>query len=268
MLPLFLSSIAFAGCDLPSLQQAIEDAETAFSEMEPDQFEGSVFAAAEAMGCMEDTLTPIEAAGYHRLNALSSFFADDSAATKLHFAAVQATQPGYVLSDAIAPEGHPLRENFEAARQFASNDTFALKEPAEGWLNVDGKRTMDAPSGRPFIFQRFEDSGSLAQTAYLAVGRPVPAYPLKEAPAPVVVAPSGGAKTVLKVVGIGMGVASAGLYGTALATRGAYNSAVEEGNREKIDATHAAANALTIASIGSLGAGVGVTVTGFLGGGR
>lgn len=266
----FLATLAHANCDLPSLRTAIDEAETAFAEMEADDFEEAVSYAETTMACMAEPLTPVDAAGYHRLQALSAFFSGDPSATQLHFQAVQGTQPGYELPVSIAPAEHPLRKDFEAAKQFATGDTFALDEPYDGWLLLDGRRTVDAPSGRPFIFQRLDAIGAVGQTAYLPVGSPVPGYRVKAtaAPAPTAIpAASGGGKGPLKIVGLGLGVAAAGLYGTAFASRGSYNQAVETGNQAKIDSAKGTTNALTLASIGALGAGAVFTVTGFLGGG-
>ena len=68
----------------------------------------------------------------------------------------------------------------------------------------------------------------------------------------------------LAAPGIGAGVVAAALYGTAFATRGAYNSAVEAGDKDKINGTHRTTNALTISSGVLAAGGVGLTLAGIL----
>lgn len=270
MLLFLLTALALAGdCDLSGLQSAITQGEQAFGEMEPERFQEAVSQADKAMGCMSQPLTPVEAAGYHRLKALASFFANDSSATILHFQSVQGTQPGYKLPEEIAPEGHPLRESYLQAAQFQNNATFSLPTPADGWLNIDGQRSEAAPSGRPFIFQRLSSGGRVEQTAYQSVGKALPSFAVKKVdvaqPVPQPVTKSNkGAKIGLLASGIGLVAVGAGLYGGAFATKGAYDDAVASGDKDKIDGAAGTTNALTIAGIGGGVLGAGLTITGIV----
>ncbi|MBT3218994.1 MAG: hypothetical protein HN348_07880 [Proteobacteria bacterium] len=256
---LWLSVAAYAGCDVDSFQDAVDSGEEAFGEMEPQRFEEAVVRADETMACMNQLLTPVHCAAYHRLQALATFFAHDDNGTVLHFQAVRATQPGYQLPRTIAPEGHPLRDSFDNAAQFLTDDSFPLPPPETGWLHVDGQRSNDAPSGRPFIFQRFNDGGSVLQTRYLPVGTPMPSYPVAEVP---VSGPDRkGIKKALFWSGIGLGVAAVGIYGGAFASRGSYNRAVVDGDEPAIIATHKTTNALVGTAVGSGGVSIALVVT-------
>ena len=269
MLVWLMATLATAACDLPTLHTDIANAEKAFADMEAVGFSGSENNATRTLECLSQPLTPIEVASYHRLEALRSFFDDDHPSTILNFQAMLATQPGYALPDTIAPEGHPLRDDFVAAQQFAVNDTFALKPPAQGWINIDGKRAEAAPSGRPFVFQLFADDGTVVRTAYVPVGSPLPTYAVKPTTSLVDPDPNGGktgggggGKGALIGTGVGVAAVGLGLYGGAFVTRGNYDDAVTAGDEAKINSSYKTTNLLTITSLGLVGAGGVLVIAG------
>jgi len=250
-------STALAGdCGPDTLRGSIEDAEEAFVAMEEGAFDRAAAEARAMLGCQEEPLTPVLCAGVHRVMALEAFVGGDDDATVLSLSAMLATQPGYQLSDEIAPPGSPLRASLESARQFSTDDPFPLKPPAEGWLTVDGRRAMSAPSGRPFVFQRVTEDGKAAQTAYVPLGQPLPRY--DTADNVTLITPSGsqgGSGTGLVVAGVATAVVGLGLYSTAFVTRGSYRGAVESGEEARIRSTHRVTNILTLAGLATTGVG-------------
>ena len=282
MLSFLLAARASASCDAASLQHAIEDAETAFADLEAERFDAAVGEARSTLTCVADALSPVQAAGYHRMRALQAFLQGDSAATVLYFQAVLGTQPGYELPVGIAPEGHPLRNDFQRAMEFSDTAVFDLPPPAEGWLNVDGKRADVAPAGRPFLLQWFNEAGEVELTGWVPVGSPLPGYtqrtessvvsappPAEPLPAPSAVTGEPSAQRdhsgrAFTVAGLAAGAIGLGLYGTAFATHASYGTAVEEGDEARIRSTHTTTNVLTIAGIAGMGSGAGLVLWGAL----
>jgi hypothetical protein len=225
--------------------------------MDASGFDDALRRARTSLACATTALTPVQCAGFHRVMALDAFLRSDEATAILDFAAMRATQPGYVLPDDVAPEGHPLRDTFQKSTEFSSTATFPLPPIAEGWLNVDGQRSANAPSGRPFVVQWFDDSGAPKVTGHVPVGGKIPAWP-----APVAAEKKGVSPLIW--AGAATAVAGAGLYGAAFATHGSYADAVAGGDQAKIQSLHGTTNALTLAGIGLLAGGGAFVVAGVL----
>ncbi len=272
---LWMLSVGAWACDAASLADSIRQAETAFNTMDAISFDQSVARAHVGMACQREPLTPVQCAAYHRLRALEAFLAEDESGTILAFQAVLSTQPGYQLSEAIAPLGHPLRDQLELARQYDTPETFALPPPADGWLQVDGRRSGSAPAGRPFVFQSFASVGTVVHTRYLPVGSPMPVYDVA-APTVVALPAPVSAKTTeprvertgpnmaLLGTGIAIGIASVGLYAGAFSARASYDGAVIAGDERRIRSNLTTTNALTIGSLSAAGLGTTLAVAGLL----
>ena len=280
MVWLWLVGAALAGCDLASLRAAMTEAEDAFAELETDTFTAAATEASYAASCMEQGITPLDAASYHRLKALKAFLDGRPADSTLAFSAVLATQPGYLLPEALAPSGHPLRVAFEAAQQLADGGSFQLPTPGEGWVHVDGRRISTAPAGRPWMFQKFDAAGLVESSAWVPTGGRWPEYagpviaPVATAPVPAPVAPPSPVtpsiqpvaarpratpvQKGLRATGIGLGVASLTAYGAAFAARNQYEGAVYEGDNPRIKSLHGLTNGLTVGAVS--GATVSLTL--------
>lgn len=255
---LLVAGPARAGCDSRTLLDLVQAAEMAFARMDADTFEDHRVEVDRVLACHTGAMTPIECAAYHRMQAFAAFLAEDTPGAILGFQAALAAMPGYTLPRSIAPEGHPLRDQFEQAALFATGEVTTLPEPATGWIALDGLRTRDAPAARPFVFQRFDKVGTLIETLYVRVGAPLPQYPVAPPPP---VEPRGGVDPWL-ASGVALGAVSAGLYGAAFATRGAYDRAVEEGDRDRIVSSKRTTNALVVSSVAVLGGGATLVVVG------
>ncbi|MEQ1508726.1 MAG: hypothetical protein ABMB14_41245 [Myxococcota bacterium] len=262
----WLTRVASAGeCDARGLMEIVGDAELAFVHMDAQTFESAAARLDRALDCQTDALTAIQIASYHKVRALAAFFDADEAATILSFQAALNTMPGYALPLEIAPDGNPLRQQFEKAKLYAPGETFDLSPPADGWLTIDGVRTTAAPASRPFVFQRFGSAGEVQDTDYVAVGSPVPSYPKVAVAVTRDVEPDPPKKKVngaLVGSGIALGAVSAGLYGVAFATRGAYDDAVLAGDEPKIRSNYGTTNGLVLGSGASLALGTSLFLVG------
>lgn len=260
---ILLLAAAASACDSKMLLGAVKDAEQAFATMDGLGFDAATFEVNRLLACQTDAVTPVESAAYHRVRALAAFLSEDMPATILSFQAALAAMPGYELPPTVAPDGHPLREQFEqAGRMVATGGSIDLPPPQAGWVTVDGMRTRIAPAARPFVFQRLDVAGAVVDTDYVEPGDPLPTY-ASEAPAPLP-APGSGRKLQAGWVAAGgaLGLVAGGLYGGAFATRSSYEQAVEDGERARILSTHRATNTLVVASLGALGAGTGLVLVG------
>jgi hypothetical protein len=253
---------AEAACDQASLAEAISRAEVAFAAMDSTGFDTAIADARDAFVCQTDPLTPVLCADWHRVLALDAFLRDDGPDAVLAFHAALNTMPGYDLPTSIAPIGHPLRTQFEQAKLLAPGGTFDLPVPSEGWIAVDGQRGQTAPSGRPFVFQRFDDRGKVVDTRYVELGAPMPEYPAQKSQSEASATRAHKSSPALIGTGIALGVVSAALYGTAFYTRSNYDDAVANGDEEGIKGNHAATNGLVIGSIGALGLGLTFVIVG------
>lgn len=262
---LVLSLAARAACDSISFVRAVDDADAAFAAMDGDAFDLAAASLDETLACMSEPISPTHAVAVHRTRALAAFLAGDDAATVSSFQAALAAMPGYELPQDIAPIGHPLRARFEDARLFSAGGQADLPEPASGWITVDGARTRIAPTGRAFVFQRFDDSAAVVDTAYVAVGRPLPSYPVREA-APPVPDRTPLARQPVSVplaVGVALDVVAAGLYSYAFVTRAHYEEAKRVGDLDRIKSSHLTTNLLVGVSIGTGVVGTSLVVVSF-----
>lgn len=260
---------ASGACDARMLTALVADAELAFVHMDAQLFSAASAALDQALDCQTEPLSAIQVASYHRVKALAAFFDENEPATVLSFQASLATMPGYILPLEIAPQGHPLRQQFDQAKLFSPGDNFDLVPPSEGWITIDGNRTLEAPAARPFVFQRFGAAGNVLDTGYVAVGSPVPAYPTaatkvaRDDIGPLPGTPLKKERSPALIgTGIALGVVSASLYGGAFAVRQKYDAAVELGDEDKIRSTYQTTNALSLGSGGALALGTSLFLVG------
>ncbi len=262
MLLLFGWTSALAECDVATLQATIERAEAAFVEMDENGFAVAAAGARNTLDCLTEPLTPVSAAGFHRMNALEAFLKGDHAKTIVQFQGVRGSQPGYELPADIAPEGHPLRVDFEKSAQFSDASRFPLDEPETGWLLIDGTRSSEAPGGRPFVFQWVQSPGAVGKSGWVDVGAALPTYPVKPEPVVAPVEPEKKGGSALTWVGVTSTLIGAGLYGGAFVTRGAYDDAVAAGDEAKIRSSHTTTNLLAGGGAALLGGGATLTLIG------
>lgn len=177
ILPL-LSALALAApCESPATVQqlmvSLGDAEVAFASMDEGGFAAATTHADQLLSCLSETLTPPDAAAWHRVEGLEAFLAGQAQRASLHFGASRALQPAYRLPTSIAPEGHPLRTAFEQAPTAAEYLRVGSGDAA--WLVVDGRRSETAPVHRPSVVQWVGDDGSIQTTRVVAEASELPA---------------------------------------------------------------------------------------------
>lgn len=159
-----------------ALVQEVTAGDAAFSELDDEGFVASRARALKLLPCLGETITPGQAALFHKLQALGAFVDRDDAAAVAYFRSVVAASPGYQLPESLAPSGHPLRTHFAVAEGAVPVPEPLLPVPKDGAIHVDGRRATTAPLDRPWVYQRLDGSGAVVESALLTPGDAVPTY--------------------------------------------------------------------------------------------
>lgn len=164
------------------LARMLSTADAAFADLDADVFGEALSSVRAGVPCVNKALTAGQVAAYHRAEAYQSFLDRDHAGAVQHFRAMLAAAPGYRLSEEIAPEGHPLRVDFEIAQGLPAEATRSLPAPTSGSLRVDGRLTDQAPRALPFVLQQVDDSGKVMLSTLVEAGSTLELYPAQESP--------------------------------------------------------------------------------------
>lgn len=174
---------AAAACARPShagdVARAASTGEAAFENMDRDAFQQARAQAEEAIPCLADLVDTAQASAIYRLEALASFLDRDHAKAVGYLRALLAASPGYDLSPDLAPEGHPLRIDFEVAQGTLPAPTKRLDPPRRGAIQVDGLASDQVPTDRPYLFQYADESGKVRVSAMVQPGQEPPSYPVR-----------------------------------------------------------------------------------------
>lgn len=169
-----------AACPKPvepgELARLLSTADAAFADLDADTFSDAVVQARAAIPCLSAALSAGQVAAYHRAEAYQAFLDRDHAAAVQHFRAMLAASPGYRLSELVAPEGHPLRVDFDIALGLPVEPTRTLPTPTMGLLRVDGRETDQAPTALPFVLQQVDAEGKVLASTLVEQGSTRLAY--------------------------------------------------------------------------------------------
>jgi len=150
------------------LQEHLDDAIEGYVKLDQHAFGDARDAGREALTCITTPLDPDLAGAYHRMEGLNGLVSQDDRRTLDSFRASVAVDPGWQMSDDVAPPGHPLREAYEAARLAPPSDRVAVSVPRCASVYVDGVRTTARPRDRPAVLQVVDkDDGAVVWSRYL-----------------------------------------------------------------------------------------------------
>src|SRR5262249_11241098 len=183
--------------------------------------------------------------GIERGYALGRWLAQDPIGGRLSLQAMLDADPHAELPLVLVGERHPLRETLTEAEEVMPTWVDA---PGGGWVLVDGVRTGAVPSNQPYVLQGLKPDGRATGARLVERTRQEGAnegHP-------------GAPRTALRLTGLGLGVASAALYGAAWASHGSYEDAVLARDNPRIGEAHSWTNALSIGSVAALGAGTSI----------
>lgn len=182
MLPLLTLIIdAEAACDRPiplaDISQLVSTFERAFAERNKKRLDTAYGSYTESVRCIRETLILTDVARFHRVEGMVAFLHDDRQAAVAALKAARLAEPNYQLPPGLVDPTHPLRKLYDGIPIDEPPSNTTLPEPAEGWLRLDGELTRDVPTGRPYVFQRFDAAGNVLDTAWVAAGATPPSYP-------------------------------------------------------------------------------------------
>lgn len=164
-----------ASSDVAMLSAAAPRAQLAMGSLDGAGFTAAVADARVALPCLAQPLTPLDAAGYHGLEALAAFADGNLEDATLAFATAVATVPDYRLPAMIAPAGGDLDVLLTRAKALPPSEMQALP-PYDGVVMVDGVRALVRPTGRPCILQLVGPRGDVRATYYLRGTDPLPKW--------------------------------------------------------------------------------------------
>ncbi|RME29156.1 MAG: hypothetical protein D6798_00745 [Deltaproteobacteria bacterium] len=171
---------ASAACDAPvgvdELARLLSTADAAFAELDADTFTSALVQARRAIPCLSEPLNSNVTSNLHRAEAFQAFLDRDHARAVQHFRAMLLASPGYILSEMVAPDGHPLRIDFEIAEGLPAAEMIELTPPASGFMWVDGRPGSEAPADLPYILQVGDETGAVVLSRFVDVGSTPPAY--------------------------------------------------------------------------------------------
>jgi hypothetical protein len=158
------------------LARHISKADLAFAKMDAEGFRAARWQADAAIPCLSSAVQIGQAAAFYRMQALGAFMDQEHAKTVGWFKSVFAVAPQYVLPEALAPTGHPLRIDFEVAQDMPRIDGDPVRRPASGLIRVDGKIASELPRDRPYLWQHADADGRALQSQVVVPGMKPPPY--------------------------------------------------------------------------------------------
>lgn len=177
-----VSTSAFALCEkattIADLSKIGRDGEKAF--MDPEGVARLLAFALRAresvLPCLQDKITPRDAAAFHRLMALAAFTQKDLVRVRGEFHAARKFEPGYEFPTDVVPEGHRLRTLYEQAATLEDGKLEVVFPPDGGYVTVGGVRGAARPEKTPVIIQVFDPFQKILETRYLQPGEKLPVW--------------------------------------------------------------------------------------------
>jgi hypothetical protein len=158
------------------LAQHLTELDVAFGELDEVRFRQAQAATSRSVRCLGERLSTGQITALYRAEALTAFLDREPARAVAALRSLVEISPGYVLSDEIAPPGHPLRTYYDIAVGSPRVPGRPLARPRSGWIEVDGTAQGQAPVDRPYLFQRMDRAGKVVQSQLVAAGQSPDAY--------------------------------------------------------------------------------------------
>lgn len=262
MVALALIGVALA-CDTPTksheLEALLDATDLAFAQADLTAFHQALDEAEARLPCLDEAAPQDLAARLHRAVGLGAWFRDAPVPAHEAFAAARRLDPGEGFDPDLVPEGHPLRDAWQALPLPEPGAGHVLPPPLEGSLRIDGRRLPLRPEGVPTLFQRLDGSGTVVETAYLWPGEPVPLYPVPSSPPPTTPEPTRPSLArPLRIAAVASLAGAAALYGSAAVVHDRYDD--PSTSVDRLDGLRTLNNGLVLASGTTAVVGVGLGV--------
>lgn len=275
-----LSGPALAGaCGVDGITVALEAAFAAYADADLDAFVANRDAARRTLTCMDELLPGETAAQLHQLEALDAYLPPRTLDRSVQsFHAARMAWSAFAPSEALAPQGNLLREQWTLAQERV-DDLVPLYPPRDHRLYLDGRSGTVRAVNRPVIAQLVDGDGQIVETLYLPPTALSPTWSLPETEPQEVVVPTGGTTSSaqvalpLAVSAAGAAIISGGLWALALSSRADLyddfgrpsDGAIAERHQEGVESTQRTINTVGYAAqataivAGGLGAGALIT---------
>ncbi|MCB9674478.1 MAG: hypothetical protein H6737_05130 [Alphaproteobacteria bacterium] len=229
MLLLFTLAHA-ADCEIEPTANAIadllNDATAAYQDLDIERFQARTDEVRTRLPCVSERLPTYVIARLHRTEGLRAF-GDRLDWAGGAFAAARAIEPDYRFPKEMIPENHPVLDVYRAVG-ITPTKTEPVPRPAEGEVRIDGRAEAKRATDRPAVFQRFDATGDVAETAYLLPEMALPPYavfvetpePVLPEPTPVRAKPH---RIPLIAATAATAVGAASLWGLSAASHGQFN---------------------------------------------
>lgn len=204
-------------CTLTSLELALDAGPDAFARMDDAAFVRARSDALASLACLDEALTPAQAADLHQLMALSAFRDMQDAEAVGAMQSLLQLLPHYRFAPPVVPsDSHPLNELLEQAQARSPGAPVTVDMPKGAVLRVDGARAEERQSALPAVVQVVSEQGEVLWGGYVLPEDPLPPAdlpPLAKSPRERLskgLLIGGGAMALGGVVAIGAGSAMAG----------------------------------------------------------
>ncbi len=160
-----------------ALDEVLDEAVAAYAALDSSAFGVARDEARVAVGCLSGPLTAAQAGAYHRMEGLNGLLSRDERRMLDAFRASVAVDPYWEMPESLAPEGHPLRQAYDQARESPPASTVTVRTPSCTLLVVDGVQTPVRPRDRPAILQLLaEVDDAVLWSGYLPSGVEPPGW--------------------------------------------------------------------------------------------
>lgn len=169
-----------SGTTADAISASVGQAQLAMASYDEDAFAAAAARVTNAVPCLTQVATPLDAAVIHGFVGLEAFVEGRTDEAKLAFASAHAASSAYTVPAAIAPPGGPLSALLVEAYALPPAEPTVL--PAfDGIIYVDGARSSGLlyPKDRPSLIQLVTSEGTVKRTVY---HKPGESLPLWEAP--------------------------------------------------------------------------------------
>ena len=174
-------------CTAAELDGATGDAVAAWSQQDLAAFGSAREAMAEHLACQAEVLTTSSVREVHLTSALAAYLPPrDPERVEAAFRAVLSVDPGFALSEALAPPGNLLHDLLEQARvpdPAAAAAVQALGASEGCTVRVDGREASFRTTARPVLLQ-LACAGSAKANVLLPPDAPLPLWAQPPAPEP------------------------------------------------------------------------------------
>lgn len=257
---LALLAVPAAGgaCAPEDLDRALDAADKAFVANDGKAMTVAVKGIRRSVKCIDGPVPPGTCARIHRARALAAWLGGDEGQAVSWLRSMLHADPRTELSPEVVDARHRLRTLLLSAEEQAPRWT---EGPGRNWLLVDGVRTGAVPVGQPYVVQPLKDDGEPQRARIVDRWRADSGRSRSVGTLPPSSGSTSSTRKVMRWAGLGLGVVSAGLYGGAWATHGAYQGAVEARDDARIGRLHTTTNLLSVGSVAAVGLGAGALLS-------